>query len=80
MAKILAGKNSTKKEVIIQKAAFLFKSKSFAAASMRELAETLGVEAASLYNHIKSKTELLHDMLCLIIHQSMSSYMEHSQF
>jgi AcrR family transcriptional regulator len=59
MAKILTSKNGTKKEVIIQKAASLFKSKSYSAASMRELAEALGVEAPSLYNHIGSKSELL---------------------
>ncbi len=29
---------------------------------MRDLAEKVGVEAASLYNHIRSKTELLHDI------------------
>jgi AcrR family transcriptional regulator len=29
---------------------------------MRDLAEAVGVEAASLYNHIKSKTELLHEL------------------
>jgi AcrR family transcriptional regulator len=29
---------------------------------MRDLAESVGVEAASLYNHIKSKTELLHEL------------------
>ncbi len=59
MAKILSGKQGTKKEVIIQKAASLFKSKSYTAASMRELAVALGVEAPSLYNHIGSKSELL---------------------
>jgi len=59
VAKILTSKNGTKKEVIIQKAAQLFKSKSYTAASMRELAEALGVEAPSLYNHIGSKSELL---------------------
>jgi AcrR family transcriptional regulator len=31
---------------------------------MRDLAEVVGVEAASLYNHIKSKSELLH-VICL---------------
>lgn len=60
MAKILTGNSSTKKEVIIQKAASLFKSKSYNAVSMRELAVALGVEAPSLYNHIGSKSELLH--------------------
>ena len=62
MAKIQPGNSATKKEAIIKKAAFLFKSKGYSAASMRELAEALGVEAPSLYNHIGSKSELLQDI------------------
>jgi AcrR family transcriptional regulator len=60
MAKIKPGKNSTKKEVIIKKASVLFRTKGFNAASMRELAVAVGVEAPSLYNHIGNKNELLH--------------------
>ncbi|MGB4844399.1 MAG: TetR/AcrR family transcriptional regulator [Ferruginibacter sp.] len=59
MAKIKPGKNATKKDVITQKAAALFKQKGYSSASMRELAESVGVEASSLYNHIGSKSELL---------------------
>jgi AcrR family transcriptional regulator len=59
MAKIQGKKNSTKKEVIIEKASRLFREKGFGAASMRDLAEHVGVEAASLYNHIQSKSEIL---------------------
>lgn len=59
MAKITAAKNSSKKEVIIKKAAALFRTKGFTASSMRELALAVGVEAPSLYNHIGSKNELL---------------------
>ena len=59
MAKIKGRKNSTKKEVIIEKASKLFREKGFGAASMRDLAEHVGVEAASLYNHIQSKSEIL---------------------
>jgi len=59
MAKIQSGKNVTKKETIIQKAAYLFKTKGYSATSMRELANTLGVEAPSLYNYIGSKSELI---------------------
>ena len=62
MAKIQSGENSTKKEAIIQKAAFLFKTKGYSAASMRELADSLGVEAPSLYNYIGSKSELLQSI------------------
>lgn len=64
MAKIQSGKNATKKEVVIEKAAFLFKTKGYSAASMRELADTLGIEAPSLYNYIGSKSELLQS-ICL---------------
>ena len=63
MGKIVTNKNLTRKEVIIEKAAELFKEKGYKASGMRELAEILGVEAASLYNHIKSKSELLH-LIC----------------
>jgi AcrR family transcriptional regulator len=59
MAKIQSKRNSTKKEVIVEKAARLFREKGFGAASMRDLAEHVGVEAASLYNHIQSKSDIL---------------------
>jgi AcrR family transcriptional regulator len=62
MAKIIATKNGTKKDVIIKKAAFLFRKKGFTRTSMRELAENIGVEASSLYNHIGSKSELLQNI------------------
>ena len=62
MARIKTDKNVSRKEVIVSKAAILFREKGFKAASMRDLAELVGVEAASLYNHIKSKTELLHEI------------------
>ena len=59
MARIVSTKNATKKDVIIKKAAYLFTKKGFSATSMRELADHIGVEASSLYNHIGSKNELL---------------------
>ena len=64
MGRIKTGNNSSRKEIIVEKAANLFKEKGYKAASMRDLAEVVGVEAASLYNHIKSKSELLH-VICL---------------
>jgi AcrR family transcriptional regulator len=58
MAKVQRRKAS-KKELILEKAATMFRQKGFAATSMRDLAETVGIEAASLYNHIRSKNEIL---------------------
>ena len=63
MPKIKVDSTATKRDVIVREAAKLFKEKGYKAASMRELAGTVGVEAASLYNHIKSKDELLR-MIC----------------
>jgi len=60
MGRIKTNDTTSRREVIIEKAATLFKEKGFKAASMRELADIVGVEAASLYNHIKSKNELLN--------------------
>ncbi|MEJ7586961.1 MAG: TetR/AcrR family transcriptional regulator [Ferruginibacter sp.] len=75
MAKILNTKNGTKKDKIIQQAALLFKSRSYSAASMRELAESLGVEAPSLYNHIGSKSELLQ-AICFKVGNKFTSQIE----
>ena len=62
MAKIKASANGTKQDAITNKAAALFRKKGFKATSMRELAENIGVEAPSLYNHIGSKSELLQNI------------------
>lgn len=59
MAKIVAGKNGTIKDVIAKNASELFLEKGFSATSMRDIAEAIGVEAPSLYNHIGSKNEIL---------------------
>ena len=75
MAKIVTGKNHSKKEVILKKAATLFKTKSFSASSMRELADVVGVEAPSLYNHIGSKSELLQD-ICFKIGSQFTEQIE----
>lgn len=79
MARIKIDKNSSRKEVIVTKAAALFREKGFKAASMRDLAEAVGVEAASLYNHIKSKTELLHE-LCFGVANSFMHKMDEVEY
>lgn len=49
----------SRKEQIITTSAKLFRQKGYEAASMRDIAAELGIEAASLYSHIKSKDEIL---------------------
>jgi AcrR family transcriptional regulator len=62
MAKISGPGTVTRKETIRLAAARLFRAKGYAATGMRDLAGEVGVEAASLYNHIQSKSELLREI------------------
>jgi len=62
MGRITSRKNGTRKEVITLAAARLFREKGFPSTGMRDLAGDVGVEAASLYNHIRSKSELLQEI------------------
>ena len=48
-----------RKTEIINCAAKLFKEKGYSAVTMRDIAQALDIKAASLYNHIKSKQEIL---------------------
>lgn len=53
-------KMNQRKEEIYRVATRLFREKGYNATGMRDIAVEVGVEAASLYNHIRSKSELLH--------------------
>ncbi len=57
-------KIQTRKQEIIHTAAILFKEKGYSAVTMRDIANEMGIKAASLYNHIKSKQEILN---CIIV-------------
>ena len=48
-----------RKTEIINCAAKLFKEKGYSAVTMRDIAQAMDIKAASLYNHIKSKQEIL---------------------
>ncbi len=59
-------KQETRKDEIIKTAAKLFKEKGFSAVTMRDLATAMGMKAASLYNHISSKQEILKIIIIAI--------------
>lgn len=62
-------KQETRKEEIIRVAAKLFKEKGYSAVSMRDLATEMGIKAASLYNHIKSKQDILRAIIISLAEQ-----------
>jgi TetR/AcrR family transcriptional regulator, cholesterol catabolism regulator len=70
-----ARKKASKKELILRRAAAMFREKGFAATSMRDLAEMVGIEAASLYNHIRSKNEIL-EAICFDVANIFFTNME----
>jgi AcrR family transcriptional regulator len=75
MARIKKKKEIDRKEVITLAAARLFREKGFNATGMRDVAGDVGVEAASLYNHIRSKAELLQS-ICFRIAQEFTTQLD----
>lgn len=58
--------NNPRKKEIISKAAKLFKKRGYSAVTMRDIADALNIKAASLYNHINSKQEILATIIIKI--------------
>ena len=56
-------KQETRREEILKTAAILFKERGYSAVTMRDIAKVMGIKAASLYNHINSKQEILKDII-----------------
>lgn len=56
-------KQETRKDEIIKTAAKLFRDKGYSAVTMRDLAKAMGIKAASLYNHINSKQDILKEII-----------------
>ena len=72
---MLKPRKSGKRELILAEAAKLFKDRGYTGTSMRDLAGQVGMEAASMYNHIKSKDELL-DTICFRISDTYISQLQ----
>ncbi len=58
--------NKSRRAVILECAARLFREKGYKATSMRNIAEAVGIQGASLYNHITGKQEILVELLMSI--------------
>lgn len=56
-------KPETRKDEIINTAAKLFRERGYSAVTMRDLAKAMGIKAASLYNHIDSKQDILKEII-----------------
>lgn len=56
-------KTLTRKEEIVAVASRLFNEKGYKAVSMRDIAQAMGIKAASLYNHIQGKQEILSTLI-----------------
>lgn len=62
----LENKKKSKKQLIIEESAVLFSKMGYSATSMNDIANGVGIKAASLYNHISSKQEILNNLLITI--------------
>ena len=72
-------KTPNRKQEILKTAARLFKEKGYTAVTMRDLATEIGVKAASLYNHISSKEEILYEVIMKVA-QSFTEGIEEIRF
>ncbi|WP_297515961.1 TetR/AcrR family transcriptional regulator [Flavobacterium sp.] len=71
-------KPTDRKTEIINVAARLFKEKGYSAVTVRDIAQALNIKAASLYNHIASKQEILV-LIVITIAEEFTNVMEEVQ-
>lgn len=61
--------NNTRRAQIIQTAARFFREKGYSDVTMRDLAKAMDIKAASLYNHINSKDEILSAVIMGLVEE-----------
>ncbi|HEY5674267.1 MAG TPA: TetR/AcrR family transcriptional regulator [Malonomonas sp.] len=62
----------SRREIILQQAAHLFREKGYPGANLRELARRAGIQGGSIYHHFASKQEILFQLM----DQTMSDMIE----
>ncbi|MCA0154318.1 TetR/AcrR family transcriptional regulator [Winogradskyella vincentii] len=72
----MKNKIESRKEEIIRVAAKLFKEKGYSAVTMRDIAKTMGIKAASLYNHINSKQDILKAIIISLAEKFTAGMLE----
>jgi len=53
----------SRREIILQQAAHLFREKGYPGANLRELARRAGIQGGSIYHHFASKQEILFQLM-----------------
>ncbi len=53
----------SRREIILQEAAHLFREKGYPGANLRELARRAGIQGGSIYHHFSSKQEILFQLM-----------------
>lgn len=63
------------RDKILRASALLFHEKGYTGTSMREIAQAVGIEAPSLYNHISGKEQLLSE-ICFNVSQAFTAQIQ----
>ncbi len=63
---------STRREELRSAAARVFADKGYHGASMQDIADEIGILKGSLYHYVRSKDELLHDVLIHLLDRGVS--------
>lgn len=66
-------KPKIEQDYIVKTAAKLIRERGFVAMSMRDLADEMGIKAASIYNHVSSKNQILE----LIVMELARDFIQH---
>ena len=79
VVRLVKKRRPEQRQLILDEAAHLFKERGFGSSSMRDLGARVGLDAASMYNHIKSKDEILESICFQVSDTYIAQLMEVEQ-